>query len=207
LIDIILSFVALLIAIIGHEIFHAIAAYKCGDNTPVDRITINPIKHIDPVGSIIIPLALFVLDSPFLFGWAKPVPVNISTVIRNRGYGGAVTVSLAGVFYNFLVAFITAFILTNIEFDKSFLDSIIITLLYNIIIYNVMLGFFNLLPIPPLDGANALGYTALAFGNRSIANFFNKIDRFGMIILFVILMTPLSKVIFYPVKLIINWLI
>ena len=106
------SIIALLIAIIGHEIMHGWVAYKYGDHTAksAGRLSINPLVHIDPMGSIFVPLMTYYLPvllfgtTGFLFGWAKPVPVNMQTVIRNGGYTAAMQVSLAGIAYNLFMA-------------------------------------------------------------------------------------------------------
>ena len=193
---------ALVIAVIGHEIMHGFVAKLFGDLTASEegRLSINPIKHIDIVGTIIFPIFLYLSQklagssSPILFGWAKPVPVNMFVVISNGGYLAGTAVSLAGVVYNFLLAITASFILhLNVE-----LPIIINYLLLYTIIINIILMVFNLLPIPPLDGANAIRYTANFFGNRSIGYFFDKIEKFGMIILLIILFTPLQHSIFQP---------
>jgi len=100
---------ALAVAIIGHEIMHGLTAYKYGDPTAKmqGRLSINPIVHVDIVGTIIVPALLYFSNAPFLFGWAKPVPVNMRVVINNGGYNGAIAVSLAGIVYNFFVACIS----------------------------------------------------------------------------------------------------
>lgn len=202
--------VALLVAIIGHEIMHGFVALRYGDDSAklAGRLTINPIKHIDPIGSILVPLVLFFLNAPFLFGWAKPVPVDIREVIKNGGYNGAIAVSLAGIAYNLGVAILAALIIKSGIIPQSGLFVLIAyNLLLSLVVYNVVLAIFNLLPIPPLDGSQALGYIALKFNNASIAIFFNKIERYGIFILILILLTPLSTLIFVPMKLLINMLL
>ncbi len=121
LIGIVASIIALLIAIIGHEIMHGWIAYKYGDNTAKNagRLSINPLVHIDPFGSILVPLMTYFIpmllgaSSGFLFGWAKPVPVNMQTVIRNGGYNAAMQVSLGGIAYNLFLATLFSVILNN----------------------------------------------------------------------------------------------
>jgi len=198
---------ALMVAIIGHEIMHGYIAYKYGDSTAKDngRLSINPIKHIDPLGTIIIPLLLFIANAPFLFGWAKPVPVNIHTVVNNGGYNGAIAVSLAGVAYNFSLAVFASFLVGFVDGEGLFWGMLTYFLI-QLTVYNVLLGVFNLLPLPPLDGSQALAYLGLKFGNSQIARFFNKIERYGMIILIVILVTPLKMIIFAPVSFILGFL-
>lgn len=202
---------ALLVAIIGHEIMHgAIALYYGDDSAKIaGRLTINPIKHIDPVGSIILPLALFLLNAPFLFGWAKPVPVNIREVIRNGGYNAAIAVSLGGIAYNLSLAVIAALLVKSSIIPQSGLvGAILYNFLLALVLYNVILAIFNLIPIPPLDGSQAVGYLALKFRNESIPTFFNKIEPFGIFILMgILLIPPLAQIVFIPMKLLIGILL
>ncbi len=203
--EIIASVLALMIAIIGHEIMHGLVAYKYGDNTAKNagRLSINPIVHIDPVGTIILPALLFFSGAPFMFGWAKPVPVNMRTVLQNGGYNGAIAVSLAGITYNFFLAILASFIFPYFNIQGSFVGY----LLYMLVVYNVVLGVFNLYPIPPLDGAHAIEFFSRKIGIDMVADFFNKIERYGMIILIIFIATPLSNIFFYPAIYIIDILL
>ena len=196
--------VALAVAIIGHEIMHGFVAYKYGDTTAKNegRLSINPIVHVDPVGTIVVPLLLFVAGSPFLFGWAKPVPVNIWTVVRNGGYNGAIAVSLAGIGYNLILAVAASFLLP-IAPEGSFASQ----LLFYLVLYNVVLAVFNTWPIPPLDGSNALGFIGKKFGISAIDEFNQKVGRYGMIILIIVLATPLSAIFMFPAKVILAFLL
>ena len=195
---------ALAVAIIGHEIMHGFVAYKYGDTTAKNegRLSINPVVHIDPVGTIVVPLLLFVAGSPFLFGWAKPVPVNIWTVVRNGGYNGAIAVSLAGIGYNLILAVAASFLLP-IAPEGSFASQ----LLFYLVLYNVVLAVFNTWPIPPLDGSNALGFIGKKFGISAIDEFNQKVGRYGMIILIIVLATPLSAIFMFPAKVILAFLL
>ncbi|NPA50356.1 MAG: site-2 protease family protein [Epsilonproteobacteria bacterium] len=194
---------ALMIAIIGHEIMHGYIAYRYGDDTAkrAGRLSINPIVHIDPVGTILIPAILYFTNAPFLFGWAKPVPVNISIVIRNGGYGAAIAVALAGITYNLLVAIFAATILPLFLHPNSYFEAFMFFFLYNLTLYNVILAVFNLWPIPPLDGSQALYYLAMKLRWDRFVEFYEKIYPYGMLILFAILFIPgINSIIFAPAE-------
>lgn len=137
--------IALLVAIIPHEIAHGYAAYLLGDDTAKTdgRLSLNPLNHIDPIG---------LLSMIFLrFGWAKAVPINSSKFKGNRKKGTLI-VALAGVCINFVLAF-----LFSIPFAYSYLKGYnIANLFQEILWYNVMLGVFNLVPLPPLDGSKVV---------------------------------------------------
>jgi Zn-dependent protease len=197
------SVLALAIAIIGHEIMHGWVAYMYGDTTAKNagRLSINPLIHVDLVGTIIVPISMYFLpmllgaDNGFLFGWAKPVPINTSTVIRNAGYNGAMQVDLAGIVYNFTLAALASVILVSMT--RPYVnDSIfyIFTYLFiiKLLVINVVLGVFNLLPIPQFDGAHFLMHLSLKYKINAVAEFFYKNERYGMLIVLVILMTPLK---------------
>jgi Zn-dependent protease len=202
IIHFVFSIVSLLIAIIGHEIMHGYAALKCGDKTALwaGRLSLNPIKHIDMVGSIILPVLLAVTGAPFLFGWAKPVPVDMQTVLQNKGLDGAIGVSLAGVTYNIALAAFASMALMFTPNDNITGIAIGAFLTYLITI-NVILAVFNLWPIPPLDGANALGFSALKFGATNFGYKILNIDgRIGMIFILIAVATPASEILFAPAK-------
>ena len=205
---------AFLVAIIGHEIMHGLVAkhYKDYTATNANRLSINPLRHIDPFGSIVFPIILFLsqklagVSDPIIFGWAKPVPVNIFTVVENGGYLGAFNVAIAGVTYNFAVALIASSLIGFFGLHGLF-SAFMFMFLYYLIVVNVVLAVFNLVPIPPLDGANALKYLALHFKIYKIAEFFNKIEPYGMILLMIVLFTPIANYIFYPAEVIIRILL
>ncbi|MEN4052985.1 MULTISPECIES: site-2 protease family protein [Sulfurimonas] len=213
------AILALAIAIIGHEIMHGWVAYMYGDSTAKNagRLTINPLSHIDLVGTIIVPAALYFLPllmgsgGGFLFGWAKPVPIDMYKVIQRGGYNAAIQVDLAGIVYNFTLGAFVAIGLTAMSAPTS-ADSLFYIFfyifIYQLLIINIVLGVFNLLPIPQFDGGHFLMHLALKYKINSIAEFYYKYDRYGMIIVLVLLMTPLSQyVLFMPVQFIISLLL
>jgi Zn-dependent protease len=200
IVKIIAIILALLLAIIGHEIMHGWTAYRFGDSTAKSqgRLSINPIKHIDPIGSIVLPVFLFVVGSPFLFGWAKPVPVNMHTVIANRGTNGAIGVALAGISYNFALVTIFTLIYSMIGEPSSLLGIFLSIFIVQSIIINAALGFFNLWPIPPLDGSQAIRYFAQGKKWYGFVAWMDKIYPYGMFILIALIASGAASYLFKP---------
>ncbi|WP_373070850.1 site-2 protease family protein [Sulfurimonas sp.] len=219
LLKIITAVLALAVAIIGHEIMHGWVAYKYGDMTAKNagRLNINPIVHVDLVGTILVPATMYFLpillggESGFLFGWAKPVPINTVTVIRNAGYNGAMQVDLAGIVYNFTLGVIASVAILAMA-KPTTLDGLfyIFTYLFvwNLLLINIVLAVFNLLPIPQFDGAHFLMHLSLKHKVRSVAEFFYKNERYGIIIVLIVLMTPIKDyVLLLPVQTILELLL
>ena len=200
---------ALAIAIIGHEIMHGRVAYFYGDDTAKERgrLSINPLVHIDPVGTIIVPALLYFSHAGFLFGWAKPVPIDIRTVIRNGGYNGAIAVSLAGIAFNFTLAILAAIILRFMPPIESITLFFLHAFLTYTVVYNVVLALFNLLPIPPLDGSHVVVYLAKKRGYHTFAAKFQALGQYGMILLILIIATPIGDLLFAPMMKLINYLL
>ncbi len=152
---VIIQVIVLLISVSFHEFFHAASATLQGDRTPGanGRLTINPIAHIDPIGSILVPGVLILLQTQFLIGWAKPVPFNPYNLKNQRW--GPLLVGIAGPFANILLC-IGAALAFKFTLGAVPLDTYLMTFLGTMIAVNIALAVFNLLPIPPLDGSHVL---------------------------------------------------
>jgi Zn-dependent protease len=164
--------IPLLYSVIFHELAHGWVAYRMGDPTAksLGRLSLNPLKHLDPMGTIM----LFV----FGFGWAKPVPVNFS-LLRDRRMG-MVWVSAAGIITNMLLAFIAFFLTRLLALPPSSMPA---QILYYLAQINIMLAAFNLIPLPPLDGSKIL----MGFASPSVQNFLFRIERYGFFIIIALL--------------------
>lgn len=145
----IFTILIILFSIVIHEVAHGYAAYLLGDDTAyyAGRLTLNPIPHIDPIGSVAVPLLAFLTAGTFL-GWAKPVPVNTYN-LKGR-YSDAI-VSGAGIFANIMIAFVCG-VLYKYMIHSGMLNDTLATALFTVIGVNVSLAFFNLIPVPPFDG-------------------------------------------------------
>jgi Zn-dependent protease len=219
ILKIVAAILALLVAIIGHEIMHGLVAYAYGDTTAKNagRLSINPISHIDMVGSIIVPATMYFLpmllgaESGMLFGWAKPVPINTKTVINKGGYNAAMQVSLAGIAYNLFMATIASIVLLSLA-QPTTADSLVYIFGYlfvmKLMLINVVLAVFNLLPIPQFDGAHFLMYLSAKYKFYKVADFFYKAEPYGMLIVLIVLMTPLKEyLLFWPIQMVLQLLI
>jgi len=210
---------ALCIAIIGHEIMHGWVAYMYGDTTAKNagRLSINPLIHVDLIGTVIVPATMYFLPMllgggrGILFGWAKPVPISMYSVIQRGGYNAAIQVDLAGIVYNFTLAAFASIALLSMA-QPTTLDSMVYVFAYifvfQLLVINVVLGVFNLLPIPGFDGAHFISNLALKYKVNSIAEFFYKNEKYGIIIVIVVLMTPLKDfLLLIPVQAILQLLL
>ncbi|MDQ6954113.1 MAG: site-2 protease family protein [Mariprofundaceae bacterium] len=175
-----------LFAIVLHELAHGWVADKLGDDTArwMGRLSLNPIKHIDPVGTLLIPILLLVMQSPFLFGYAKPVPINWRK-LRNPNRD-MILVALAGPLTNLCLALLSAGLLAlAVLMPESMLwfSKPLALMCQASIIINLVLFIFNLLPLPPLDG----GRVAVALLPGPMAYQLSRLEHFGFIIIVVLL--------------------
>lgn len=171
----------LLGSVIIHEVAHGAMALRLGDETArmAGRLTLNPIKHLDVVGSFLFPLFLFMARSPFILGWAKPVPYDPTRLYRDPRYG-PLKVALAGPASNILIALIVAAVA---RFGVSLFNSEAIALLGFIVFLNILLAIFNLIPIPPLDGSKIVA----TFLPPQAAMAYERIGFLGVFILLFLL--------------------
>jgi Zn-dependent protease len=183
-----------LIAITFHEASHGYVAHLLGDDTAwrLGRVSFNPLVHIDPFGTILLPVILLLLRSPFLFGYAKPVPVNYRALRYPRA--GAILVAAAGPGTNLLLATIAALGFHTVAYIPAPAAQWFAANLKNALLLNVVLAIFNLLPIPPLDGGRILvGVLPGAF-----ARWTSRLEPYGMLILigllFVLPMLGLDRI-------------
>jgi len=171
--------IPILIAITFHEAAHAYAAWKLGDDTAhrLGRVTFNPLKHVDLFGTILLPALLFLTKAPFLFGWAKPVPVAFGRLGHPRR--DMALVALAGPLTNLALAFISAVLLRTAPLLPETIVPWLVQTLYQSILLNLILAIFNMLPIPPLDG----GRVVTSILPNVLARPFAKLERYGFLIL------------------------
>lgn len=208
--------VAVIMSAVVHEYMHGFVAYKLGDNTAeaAGRLTLNPMAHLDPVGSIILPFLLIFSGSPFVLAWAKPVPYNPYNLTDPK-YGD-LKVALGGPLSNFILAVIFGTIARLIPlgamkatlisgfFSGDFgyilaemsgsLAASVFMMSVIICFINLILMFFNLIPIPPLDGSKIL----LPFLPTDWKIRFHQVERFGILIILLLLMSGLLNIIFMP---------
>lgn len=191
--DILISIIILLFSAIVHEVSHGLMAEKLGDDTARDegRITLNPIPHIDPFGSILLPaLMWFATSGQFVFGAAKPVPVNFNNLRNPRS--GMALVSLAGPLSNFALA-----ILFVLPIKLGLASAVAEPILIKAILINLLLGVFNLIPIPPLDGSKVIA----SFLPQNLMEKLLEFERYGFIVILIFLYTGLLNTVFIPVVL------
>jgi len=177
--------VVLIVSVVVHEVAHAWQARREGDDTAekLGRITLNPVSHLDLMGSVIVPLALHFSGSGFLFGWAKPVPVNPAKY-RDPVWGD-IRVSMAGIVSNLILACLATLAAgivlklgTIVGPLGGVMNALAVTAYYGILI-NLVLAFFNLVPLPPLDGSHVVAHML----PDSLAQRYREMGRYGILIL------------------------
>ncbi len=179
--------IVLIFLVIIHEVSHGLMAYKLGDNTAKElgRLTLNPIKHLEFFGSFLVPFLFIITGSPFILGWAKPVPFNPYN-LKNPKRDGAL-IALAGPVSNLLIAIIFGLILRFLAiFPSVALDPVLLNIfgLLNIVIFvSVLLAFFNLIPIPPFDGSRIV----FAFLSGKAERFWLQLEQYGTLLIILLL--------------------
>lgn len=174
-----------LVSMVLHELAHGVVAYWLGDNTAKDdgRLTLNPLKHLDPVMSFLIPIAMFFSGGP-IFGGAKPVPVNTSKL--KYGPWGMAMVAVAGPLTNFILALVSFLIgywtgmISIVDGSLYFTTGIWGTVVVEMVLVNLGFGIFNLIPIPPLDGSRVL----YAIAPDPVRDFMEGMEKWGIVVVF-----------------------
>jgi Zn-dependent protease len=187
-----IGFGIVLISLTIHEAAHAWTANRLGDSTArlLGRLSLNPIVHIDPIGTLLLPILAAISGLP-LIGWAKPVPVNVRNLRNPRR--DFMLVAAAGPISNLLQAAAWAIILRSLV-AAGVEQSFVIMLLREAVIVNLMLAFFNLIPVPPLDGGNV----ALGLLPPALAAQVGQLRQFGFIILYVLMYTGIASSLIIP---------
>ena len=178
--------IPVVLAITLHEAAHGFVALKCGDDTAylMGRVSFNPLKHIDLFGTLIIPILLVLSHAPFIFGYAKPVPVNFQRLRHPRR--DTIFVALAGPLTNIFLAFLSACLFYLLPLFPLQIDQGLQNMLSTSVLINCVLAIFNMIPILPLDGGRIFGELL----PTSLRQDFMKTERFGMLIIILLITFP-----------------
>ncbi|MFA5115882.1 MAG: site-2 protease family protein [Candidatus Omnitrophota bacterium] len=190
ILGLLISFGLLLIAMTFHEFSHGWTAYKLGDTTAArqGRLTLNPLAHIDPVGTVLLPILLFITtNGQFVFGAAKPVPINYYALRNPRR--DMLLIGLAGPLSNIILAALLSLILKGLNSA-----SLAAELIRNLAFINIILGIFNLLPIPPLDGSRVVA----GLLPDSLAQAYNSLEPYGFIIIIGLMALGILNILIWP---------
>ena len=170
---------AFVTAVVVHECAHGWMAYRLGDTTAkqAGRLTLNPLRHVDPVGTVLVPLLLLIARSPVIFGWAKPVPINIRNFAKPKE--GLLLTGIAGPLANLLLAVAAGALLKMRIIPFAGIHYF----LFYLVLINIVLAVFNLIPIPPLDGSNIV----IGLLPNSLARSYARLQPYGFIILCILI--------------------
>jgi Zn-dependent protease len=212
--ELLAAVLASVIAITLHEAAHGYAALWLGDPTAklMGRLSLNPIRHVDPVGTLLIPGFLLVTQLltigrvDMMFGWAKPVPVDVRNLRNPRS--GMMWVAAAGPIMNFCLAFISALLVHPVGLMDSFLSAESMAVVYRFlglsILANLVLGLFNLFPVPPLDGGRIM--VGLLPYRAAVA--YAQLERYGLfLVIGVLFLLPMAVPAFQPMEAFLNWIV
>ncbi len=193
-----IQFVPFIMAVVFHEFAHGFVAHRWGDKTAQEqgRLTLNPIPHISPIGTLLFPLVNMLSGTNFLIGWAKPVPIDPRRFRKFRP--GLFWVSIAGPGMNVLLAFFSAALFCAISLwvpETFYLHEPLISMAYVSVSLNYALGIFNLIPIPPLDGSKVIE----SILPHNIARKYEEISQYGAWILIALLLTGALSILSYPI--------
>lgn len=171
--------IIVIMSVVIHEVSHGFVAEMFGDNTARDagRLTLNPLKHLDLFGSIILPIFLY-FSAGFVFGWARPVPYNPNN-LRNKKWG-TIAVAAAGILANFLIALVFSLVI-RLGYQNGIMSENFVFITSTIVLINLVLGVFNLIPLPPLDGSKIL-FSLLPKSFDSVMLF---LERYSLIFIFI----------------------
>lgn len=192
--------VILIMSVVIHEVAHGYMAYRLGDDTArfQGRLTLNPLVHLDIIGSVLLPLLLVISNAGFVVGWAKPVPYNPNNL--KTGKYSEVLVALAGILANLLIAItfgilIRIVMMSGISFGDAYTMSAFYKIASTVVIVNIVLAFFNLIPIPPLDGSKVL-FGLFPYRLREMSVFMDKWGTYILIFFIIFIWKYLSPLIY-----------